>query len=157
MKKNFLAFLLLGIFAISFNACKKDEGEEEACPAVTNTWSIASKNYSTSALLPPSFSAGSLTAFTTDSDVVSIEFKTKPTESGTYKVILASATMGDTDCKISSRDSDSGLLYFGTGSTGNVTVCVEDGKVKTRGSGLVLTYLESGDEKTASFTFNIGE
>jgi len=156
MKKNLLAFLLLGIFAISFNACKKDEGEE-ACPTVTNTWSVGSKSYSSSALLPPSFSSGSLTAFTTAGDVLTIEFKAKPTASGTYKVVLLGATLADNECKVSARDSDSGTLYFGTGSTGSITVCVEEGKVKTRGSSLTLTYIDGGEEKTASLTFNVGE
>lgn len=154
MKKTFQAIMMLAVIALVFTGCKKDE--EEGCFTVNNTWTLAGSSFTASSLVPPSFSGASLNAATSNLDLVSIEFPVKPTASGTYTAVLATGAATGNQCKITARINGSPLLYFSTNSTGSVEVCVEEGKVSVRASGLTLTYIEDSTEKTAPLTFQIG-
>jgi|GEM_PF-4399759 len=160
MKKSLIAFLLMATFALTFTSCKKDEEEDNNNTNLeTNSWKIGSTLYKTNAFLGPSFSGSDLSALSPDPvGTLIIQFKEKPTASGTYTVKAAGSDLGDKDVIVSAAagSETTGKLYLSTGKSGNtVQITVTDSKVTAKIASIEISTLDGKD--VASLEANITE
>jgi hypothetical protein len=159
MKKNFLAFLLLGIFAISFNACKKDEdGDDGGDPTPTdNSWVVAGTTYTANTALGSIWNEDNkaLGSVSTNNSVIAVVFKSKPTAGGTFIVKDGLATdpadLAPNECTVTIIVPAAPNLYASTGKSGNsVAVTLVGGKLRAAFSGVEMQYIEGSDIKTTT-------
>jgi hypothetical protein len=160
MKKNFLAFLLLGIFAVSFNACKKDEdgGDDGGDPTpVENSWEVAGTTYTANTALGSIWNEDNtaLGSVSTNNSVIAIVFKSKPTAGGTFVVKDGLTTdpvdLAANECTVTIIVPAAPNLYASTGKSGNtVAVTLVGGKLRAAFSGVEMQYIEGSDIKTTT-------
>jgi hypothetical protein len=160
MKKNFLAFLLLGIFAISFNACKKDEDgtDDGSNPTpVENSWEVAGTTYTANTAVGSIWDSenSALVSASTNNSIIGIVFKSKPTSAGNFVVKDGLATepadLAPNECTVTILVPTAPNLYASTGKSGNtVAVTLVGGKLRVAFNGVEMQYLDGSDIKTTT-------
>jgi hypothetical protein len=159
MKKNFLAFLLLGVFAISITACKKDDdgGDDGGNPTPTeNTWTVGGTTYTANTAIGSIWNEENkaLGSVSTNGSVAAVVFKSKPNAARNYVVkdgLTDPSELGDNECALSIIVPAAPNLYVSTGKAGNsVAVTIVGGKVRASFTNIEVQYVEGTDIKTTT-------